>query len=148
MKAVMNDQVRIQVAVYGPKVKIIQTVVCEYFGIPIELSQKHIRKGTSIYARKRIHYLCRIFVNHCPLSVIGLLTGNGQPWDHASISNSYRNTKKELEMRNPKGYLVYPEVHGEIQTLSLRVKHELEKAKLPHDLKMCECCNQPIIVLE
>jgi chromosomal replication initiation ATPase DnaA len=128
MKAVRNEAVRAQCAVYGPKIEIIQKVVCDYFGIEVSRSQEHTRYGESIRARRRIHFLCREFIPRCPLHVIGLLTGNGIAFDHATISHSHHAILRELNFKNKQGERVYPEIHIEITKLRSLVNKAFKEA--------------------
>jgi chromosomal replication initiation ATPase DnaA len=99
----------------------IQKVVSEYYGQPVSLSQKHSRVGDSLHIRQRIHYFCREFLPKCPLHVIGLLTGNGQAFDHATIHHGAKRLTMELTLTNRAGAYVYPETVKEIAELREKI---------------------------
>jgi hypothetical protein len=122
MKAELNESTRIQVAIFKPRINIIQQVVCNYYELPLKLSEARTRKKESIKARQRIHFLCREYVPHCPLSIVGLLTGNGKAWDHSSVCHSASEVYKILNFRTRGGELVYPKATEEVNELRGLIK--------------------------
>lgn len=125
MKATLNDQTRVSVAVYKHKIELIQKVVADYYGVDVKSVRKHSRKGSALRARQRVHYFCREFVKHCPLHVVGYITGNGKAFDHATISHSSSKIAKEITFKNRAGEYVYPETVKEIEDLRKLIIYKL-----------------------
>ena len=125
MKATLDDATRISIAVYKPKIEIIQKVVADYYGVTLPAVRRHSRKGNPLRARQRIHYFCRQFLSHCPLHVIGYITGNGRAFDHATISHSSSKITREIAFKNKAGENVYPETVKEIEDLRRLISYKL-----------------------
>ena len=142
MKAKLNESTRVQCAIYEPRITAIQRIVSEYYGLTLQQTQEHCRKGSSIKARRRIHFLCREFLPKCPLAIIGLLTGNGRAFDHATICHASTALHREMTLKSRCGKLVYPEVAEEMLVLRLRVASAFLEQKEP--VGVCEHCGQLI----
>jgi len=78
----------------------------------------------------------------CPLAVIGYITGNGSPYDHATVSHSCREVSNKLTAKNHRKELTYPDVLGEMIVLKERVERAFKEAKEPQ--KRCELCGHLI----
>lgn len=125
MKAKLDDSTRVSVAIYKPKIEIIQKVVADYYGVTLQSVRKHSRKGNPLKARQRVHYFCRQFLSHCTLHVVGYITGNGKAFDHATISHSSSKIAKEITFKNRAGEYVYPETVKEIEDLRKLIMYKL-----------------------
>ena len=123
MKAEQTEANRVQVAVYKPKADRIQRIIADYFGIPIHDIQKHTRKGSSLTARRYAHYFCKKLMPACSLHVIGILTGNGRPYDHATIHHSIKKINEGLSLTNRNGQLIYPDVLHDVNGLKRKLKN-------------------------
>jgi chromosomal replication initiation ATPase DnaA len=129
MKTSYCESNRLTIAIYKPRINIIQAIVCDYLGVDIKTSQAHTRKRNAIIARFRVHYLCRQFMPNCPMDIIGLLTGSGKAWDHSSVSRNSRELEKEITLKNRKGELVYPDLVIEINELKKLIADEFKKVR-------------------
>lgn len=130
MKTNINtESTRVHVAMYEPRISIIQEVVANFYGIPVEQTKTHNRKGTSIKARQRVHYFTRQLLPKCPLHVVGLLTGNGEAFDHSTVLHGNRSVLKELTFKTKGGTLVYPDVLAEVTLLRDEILKRFEYAK-------------------
>jgi hypothetical protein len=145
MKATFSESTRVQVAIYRPLVSIVQREASEFYGTDVKTCQKHTRKGEFIKARKVIHFLCREFVPNCPLTIVGLLTGNGKAFDHSTVFYSARQVRREMIMKNLAGKLIYPEVAGEIAELRVKIAEAFIKSKFDVKLEVCDCCGLPYV---
>jgi chromosomal replication initiation ATPase DnaA len=140
MKAQNNEASRVQIALYEPRVKIIQQVIAGYFGITLHELQAHTRKGSSIQARKRVHFFCREIMPKCPFAIIGLLTGNGRAFDHAAVYHSAMNYEKELNLKDRSGKRVYPEICEEVIDLRMKIRNAIEVTK--ENIECCPTCGR------
>ena len=151
MKASLNtEHTRVNVAIFQPRIEIIQEVVASRYGLTVEKTKEHCRKGESIRARQMIHYFCKELLCKegaplkCSLSVVGLLTGNGKAWDHATIFHSHKTVTKELTLKNRAGVLIYPEVLAEITQLRDKILQRFEAGRNEPAVMRCKCCGQII----
>ena len=144
MKAVASEATRVQVSVYRTKIELIQKVVAEFYGLTLHETQMHKRKGSSIKARRSIHFLCRELVPKCPLTIVGLITGNGKAWDHSSVHHSCKKLNQEMNFTNKSGQLIYPEIRQEIDILREKI-HEAIELSREQTVKLCPTCGQPIL---
>ena len=151
MKASLNtESCRVNIAIFQPRIEMIQEVVADHYGLPVEKTKEHCRKGESIKARQYIHYFCKELLCRegmplkCSLSVVGLLTGNGRAWDHSTIYHSHKIITATLTFKNRAGVLVYPEVLAEITQLRDKILQRFEAARAEPSVKRCSCCGQII----
>ena len=146
MKTNLNtESTRVNVAIFEPRISIIQEVVAKYYGLTVEETKTHNRKGTSIKARQRVHYFCKELLPRCPLAVIGLMTGNGQAFDHCSVIHGHKSILKELTFKTKGGTLVYPDVLAEVTILRDERMKRFEDARAAPSVKRCPTCGQIII---
>ena len=124
MRTLTEDQ-RIKIAAYKPKIRIIQRVVAEHYGLTLSDLQKHRREANFIKARQRVHYFTRKLVEGCPLEIIGIITGNGKPFNHSTVCHSVRVVEGLAEFRNRAGELVYPEAVRELRMIEKKLEKEL-----------------------
>ena len=151
MKASLNtESTRVNVAIFAPRIEIIQQVVANHYSLTLEETKEHKRKGSSIKARQRIHYFCKELLSRenatykCPLSVIGLLTGNGVAWDHSTILHGHKKVMEQLTFKNRAGVLVYPDVLADVTQLRDEILNRFEAARAEPTVKRCPTCHQII----
>jgi hypothetical protein len=136
MKAHYDETTRVKASIYKPKIRLIQEVIAKDYGMTLEETQHHGRKGSSITARRRIAYFSREFNPLCPLSVIGLLIGNGRPFDHATISHANTRMNEEMTLSDKTGKLCYPEVLESVNRQRKLIRRAIIAAKFPTDILM------------
>lgn len=144
MKATNSESTRVKAAVYRPKIQLIQRVIGEHFGLTLHEMQKHGRKGSSIQARRYICYFSRELAANCPLSVIGLLIGNGKAFDSSTIIHTKNKLMQEMQMKTLSGKLAYPKISEKVELLRKKIIKEMIKNKLEVDIKVCPTCGHII----
>ena len=127
--SLLTESTRVHVAMYEPRISIIQEVVANYYGLTVDETKAHIRKGSSIKARQRVHYFCKELLPRCPLAVIGFMTGNGQAFDHSTILHGHKSIYKEMTFKNRAGVLVYPDVLAQVTVLRDEIMRRFEAAR-------------------
>ena len=130
---IQNESLRIQVAVYRIKIQIIQQVTANFYKLSVKDLQQHTRHAPTVRARRAIHFLCREFMPKCTLTAIGLLTGNGQAFHHASVIHSIKKMSSEMSIKDRSGRLIYPEIESEMNQLRVLIRQAFRR-----DLWKCE----------
>ena len=121
-----KEYLRIQKAIYGHRIDKIIQVVSEH----TQMTDKEIRSKRRYRDVVRARRLAQFLIREntpCTLSVIGELTGNGRPWDHASVLHNINVQKGLITLCHRNGDLVYPEAKAEIDELRCKVKTALLK---------------------
>jgi len=142
--SLLTESTRVHVAMYEPRISIIQEVVARHCGLTIAQTKTHSHKQNIVKARRMIYYFARTMVPNCNLYVLGIVTGNGRPFSHSNISCSYKKFMFELKKRDRLGELVYPEVMAEVNKLRDVIIARFEDARAEPTVKRCAYCGNII----
>lgn len=122
----LNDETRVKVVAFKPKIDLIKRVIAEHDQVTIADIDHHRRFLKAVGARQEVQYFARYFLPHCPFAIIGYLTGNGRAYDHASVCNNIKKVNNMLSLRHRDGRAVYPEYVQKIDALKFIITREMQ----------------------
>ena len=121
-----NDEMHL--ALWEDKIKLIMDIVCKFYGLTPEQIYARDRHTNFRVARQLIHYLCRDqFGIACHYGTIGIVTGGGNPYDHASVLHSYNTMGALLGEKTAMGRWANVDLRNEYQVIRGTVIYELNK---------------------
>lgn len=112
-----QNYIRINTAIYGERVRALQTVTAKHFNMNVEALTKHCRRREIVTARYITYYLCRKLFQGASLKIIGILTGNGKAFDHAAVLHGVKKIDTLMNFRNKQGAYIYPSLRRDVQVI-------------------------------
>jgi hypothetical protein len=127
----MTDHERVISAIYRPRVQAIEKAIHQHYGTTPSGIRSRNRNKEVREPRQVLQYELRRICPLMPLAMIGSYTGNGKPWNHATIIHSCNKVLEDMTAKTKKGNYINPEFREHILSLEAKIDILILREKDP-----------------
>ena len=121
-RATAMNEPSFQSAIYRTRFEIIQQVVADYFGCTVANTQRKDKPQCVVDPRRYIQYFAWKKLKGCTLATIGAMSGNGKPFNHATVRHNRLKVIQDMNLRDSRGRNVNPEVIEIVDELDRKIE--------------------------